>query len=513
MRDGREPEASGQPDATAAATPGPGSPTLGLGLESPAVESAPALSPVAETEAAPSAPADSGPVEMGAPESEAVLHRPPAESGVADTGAAGNGVAGNGVAVDGAEALSAAIGAAPEAEDKGRRAKRGLRRFIPAPVLHIGQVLIIALIIEYLVLPQIAGTRDALKTLTHVDPLWLLLGVGLECLSIAAYAQLTRSVLPSETDPGFFRVLRIQLTTLAISHCVPGGSVAGSTLGYRLLTGSGVRRADVGFALATEGLGSAVILNVIFWIALVVSIPVWGISPLYLTAALIGAVLIGGFIGLVVLFSRAEQLADGVIRRISRRLPLVDEDAVHELFVRLGVRLKTLGHERSILARAVLWASANWLLDAASLYVFVGAFGHWVNPDGLLVSYGLAYVLAAIPLTPGGLGVVEATLTLTLVGFNTTRAIATFGVVAYRLINFWLPIPVGGLAYLSLQVDSGVAPYGGRVGWLKIQLEGLRGIWRRAAQGRSAEDIETDGQAAAVTVTGGGPAAAPARQG
>jgi hypothetical protein len=347
-----------------------------------------------------------------------------------------------------------------------------------------------ALIVEYLILPQIAGTRDALKTLTKVDPAWLLLGVVLECASIAAYSQLTRAVLPTETDPGFSRVLRIQLTTTAVSHCVPGGSVAGSSLGYRLLTSAGVRRADVGFALATVGLGSAVVLNVVFWLALVASIPEWGISPLYLTAAIVGAILIGAFIGLVVLFSRGEQLADGIIRKVTRRLPRVDEDAVHELFVRLGVRLKTLAHQRKILALAVVWAAANWLLDAASLYVFVGAFGHWVNPDGLLVSYGLAYVLAAIPLTPGGLGVVEATLTLALVGFDTTRAIATLGVVAYRLVNFWLPIPIGGMAYLSLQVDEGVAPYGGRVAWIKAQVWGLRTLWRRGTGGepRPAED-------------------------
>jgi hypothetical protein len=67
------------------------------------------------------------------------------------------------------------------------------------------------------------------------------------------------------------------------------------------------------------------------------------------------------------------------------------------------------------------------------------------------VSYGLANVLAAIPLTPGGLGVVEAVLTSTLVGFGTTRGVAILGVISWRLVNFWLPIPVGGVAYLSLR--------------------------------------------------------------
>jgi uncharacterized protein (TIRG00374 family) len=92
------------------------------------------------------------------------------------------------------------------------------------------------------------------------------------------------------------------------------------------------------------------------------------------------------------------------------------------------------------------------LLDAASLWVFVAAYGQLTVVDGLLVAYGLAYVLAAIPITPGGLGVVEATLTSSLVGFGAARGVAILGVLSYRLVNFWLPIPLGGASYISLQV-------------------------------------------------------------
>src|ERR1700727_282554 len=114
-----------------------------------------------------------------------------------------------------------------------------------------------------------------------------------------------------------------------------------------------------------------------------------------------------------------------------------------------------MGGQRNMVRRAAGWGAANWLREAASLYVFVGAFGPWVTPDGLLVASGLANVVSAIPLTPGGLGVIEATLTSALVGFDTTRAVAILGVLAYRFVNFWLPIPVGGLTYLSLQVAPG----------------------------------------------------------
>ena len=79
------------------------------------------------------------------------------------------------------------------------------------------------------------------------------------------------------------------MSTKALANIVPGGSAAGSALGYRLLTLSGVAGPDAGFALATAGLGSAVVLNLIFWIALLVSIPLRGVNPLYVTAAIAGA--------------------------------------------------------------------------------------------------------------------------------------------------------------------------------------------------------------------------------
>ncbi len=341
----------------------------------------------------------------------------------------------------------------PLSEQAGALRRRGLRRFLPAPVVHVGRLLVLALVVEYLVVPQIAGTRDAFHTLLDVDPVLLLAGVALEAASLLAYTMTTRSVLPAGSDPGFFRLLRIQLATLSVSHCVPGGSAAGPGLGYRLLSAAGVDRTDAGFALATQALGSALVLNVVFWVALVVSIPVWGVSPLYLGAAAVGVVLVGLFVGLVLAFTRGAERAGLVIYRVADRLPLVDPEVVRNHFFALGVRMTELGRDRRSLARATAWAVANWLLDAASLEVFVGAFGHWVNPDGLLVSYGLANVLAALPVSPAGLGVVEATLTTAMVGFHTTRAIALFGVISYRLVNFWAPIPVGGAAYFSLQVD------------------------------------------------------------
>jgi uncharacterized protein (TIRG00374 family) len=273
--------------------------------------------------------------------------------------------------------------------------------------------------------------------------------------ALLAYAKLTQAVVPVDARPGFFTLLRIDLSTLAVSHILPGGAAAGTGLGFRLMTACGIPGPDAGFALATQGIGSAVVLNVLLWLGLVVSIPLRGFNPLYGTAAIVGVVLIGGFSLAVLLLMRGEEKAADLLCRIATKLPLLDGPKVSDIVHRLAERLRDLLQNKPVVRRAIFWATANWLLDAASLWVLVWAFGFRVGIDGLIVAYGLANVLAAVPITPGGLGVVEAVLTSTLVGFGAPRGVAILGVITYRLLNFWLPIPLGGLASVSLKIHPG----------------------------------------------------------
>jgi hypothetical protein len=335
------------------------------------------------------------------------------------------------------------------------RTRSRWHRWLPRPVRRATKVLIFAFVVQFLVLPQISGTRKALKLLGHVHVPYLVAGVILEMGAIVSYALLTRTVLPRDGSPSVLTLLRVQLATLGFSHVAPGGTAAGSPLGYRLLTHAGVDGPEAGFAIATQGAGSAVVLNVLLWLALVVSIPLNGFNPIYLTAAVVGVIAIGGFAVLVVSLTRGEERSARVLTAVASHIPLIDPETVDNLVHRVADRLRELGMDRQLLLRAAGWAAANWLLDAASLWVFVAAFGYRVSVVGLLVAFGLANVLAAIPITPGGLGVVEAVLTSTLVGFGTPSAVAILGVAAYRLLNFWLPIPLGALSYLTLKVDPG----------------------------------------------------------
>jgi uncharacterized membrane protein YbhN (UPF0104 family) len=73
----------------------------------------------------------------------------------------------------------------------------------------------------------------------------------------------------------------------------------------------------------------------------------------------------------------------------------------------------------------------------------------------LAVAYVAANIASAIPLTPGGLGVIEVTLVAITAGFGAPRATAVLAVLGYRIVNFWLPLLPGAVAYLRLRLRQG----------------------------------------------------------
>ena len=112
----------------------------------------------------------------------------------------------------------------------------------------------------------------------------------------------------------------------------------------------------------------------------------------------------------------------------------------------------TASFANGVALRVIVWAAANWVFDIAALWCSCAPFGGSVAIDGLVVSFGIANVLSSVPITPGGLGVVEGIYIPTLVGFGLGRSTATVGVLTYRVAQYWIPIVIGAFAYLSLRV-------------------------------------------------------------
>src|SRR5580693_3412023 len=333
------------------------------------------------------------------------------------------------------------------------------RSWLPLVVKPLRRGIVIfalVLIIEYLVVPELIGASKDLHLLGQVNPAWLAAGAILEGLSLFCYGLLTQAVLPPGAhNPGLSRLFRIDLSAAAVAHVLPAGTLGSAGIGYRLFTAEGIKGNDAGVMMATKGLGSTVVLNVLLWLSLVVSIPLAGFHPIYVTVAIIGALVLLAIGALALGITRGARRASRILRAVGDKIPGLTGERLERAVLETAASLSALARDRRVLVWSLTWASLNWLLDAASLWCFVAAFGRLVNPVELFAAYGIANVAGALPVTPAGLGVVDSVAPLLLVSFGITRSVATLGVLAWRLVNFWLPIPAGAIAYVSLKVPRG----------------------------------------------------------
>jgi uncharacterized protein (TIRG00374 family) len=97
--------------------------------------------------------------------------------------------------------------------------------------------------------------------------------------------------------------------------------------------------------------------------------------------------------------------------------------------------------------RAVLASVGKSLFDYLALIATLYAVHARPDPSLVLLAYVAGSLLGMVPLTPGGLGFVEAGLTGTLVLAGVGAGAAATATLAYRLASFWLPLPAGGVAY------------------------------------------------------------------
>jgi hypothetical protein len=314
---------------------------------------------------------------------------------------------------------------------------------------------------------MIPDFQDAWSEVQKVQPVLLVVGLILEVIALFCYAPLMKAALGDAGLPlSHGRLFRIQMSTRALSSIVPGGSAASSALGYRLMTLSGVAGPDAGFALATVGLGSAVVLNLILWCGLLVSIPIRGVNALYGTAALGGVLIMGLAAALVFGLMEGQGRSERIIRAIARRFRM-DENKAATVLHRVAERLEQLVSDRQLLGRVAFWAALNWLFDAGALWIFLRAFNISMEADALIIAFGIANVLAAIPITPGGLGYVDGSYVAMLTGFGAATRRATLGVASYRFAQFFFPILLGGILYLSLRVGPWSIERSERLGRLR----------------------------------------------
>ncbi len=107
--------------------------------------------------------------------------------------------------------------------------------------------------------------------------------------------------------------------------------------------------------------------------------------------------------------------------------------------------------------RIVAWGTVNWLLDCACFAMMFLAIHAPIPWGGLLLAYGAGQLAATLPITPGGFGVVEGSITVALVAFGGAEASTAYAVLLYRFISFWFILVLGWalIGEMALEVRRG----------------------------------------------------------
>lgn len=335
-----------------------------------------------------------------------------------------------------------------------RSSRRAVLRFA------LGIALAVAVFVE--ILPRIASYGSVAHRLGAISAPWIAaLAVG-SLLDIVTTALPWMAVLPQLSFPG---ALAFTQASTALTTLLPGGAPLGMALSFGFLRRLRVDRASAAFAVAVTGIWSQVMILVY---PLVGAILVFATGNLSTSTAVIAAVSAAGgavIVGLTLAALRSE----GAARWLG------------DLAARIGARVAGLFHRTGPgwSGEALVRLRAEWLvvlrrrwpqLTAATLgnqltayLVFelslraVGISAASLPPSEAFLAWAIGRVLSSLPLTPGGIGVVELGMIGTLVGFGASHSHVVAAVLLYRGVIV-IPTLVIGLVALPFIRRFAAAP-------------------------------------------------------
>jgi uncharacterized protein (TIRG00374 family) len=309
-------------------------------------------------------------------------------------------------------------------------------------------------------LPRLGGLRHDAAGLRHARPAFVAAAIVAQAVSLACYALLYRRVLASLGARLRFRLAaEVTLSTFLISHVTPFGSATGTLLNVSTLEAEGIAASTTGEAIGLASLVSTVALIALFGTGLVATAG-RHVSATYLRIAGIALVLVVLVLAIAFGVGAHPGIAERAVRRAAgwaRHLrPSIDPEKAAQTSKRLVVLARSALTGRAFL-ESYGFASADLLFDLLSLDLMFLAFRYQPGFGPLAVAYGAANIASAIPITPGGLGVIEVTLVAITAGFGAPRATAVIAVLGYRVVNYWLPLLPGAVAYLRLRLSLNAA--------------------------------------------------------
>lgn len=312
---------------------------------------------------------------------------------------------------------------------------------------------VVGLGLAALAIEQLTGHKSELSeasvALQHLRWGWVVLGVVAEAGSFLAFAQLQRRLLRAGgTDVALRSMAAITLAANSIANSLPAGSVIAPVYSFRQFRRRGADKAVAGWSVAATFVVASVTLTVVAAVGAVVA-GAEGAS-LDLVGVIVFILVLALAMGTIFMQKRALAWTASAIIHMCQRLtgrPRGEHAEVLDRFIRRLTVVRLTPRQVAGLLRLGL---ANWTLDCSCLAMSFLAVGAAVPWKGLLLAYGAGQLAANLPITPGGLGVVEGSLTIALVAYGGGAASTVVAVLLYRVVSFWLALPTGWGAWAWL---------------------------------------------------------------
>jgi uncharacterized protein (TIRG00374 family) len=310
-----------------------------------------------------------------------------------------------------------------------------------------GAAVVVAGLAIYLVFPAITEVLASWPRLSTLHPWWFTLAVAAQIAHFTCTFALQRMALRTKA---WFPVITSQLAGNAITLIMPGGAAVGAAVQFRMLAVSGQDMGSTVGGLAAYsllGVGGLLALPVFALPVVLLGTPV---ERGLVNAAVLGAI---GFVAFAA-FGAVMLAYDAPLRWAGRIAQRVRNWVLRKRPPLTGLDQTLLSQRNEIRAvlgkqwwEALLLSAGRLAFDYLCLLAALRATGSHPRPSLILIAYAVAGIIAMIPVTPGGLGLVEASLTGLLVLAQVDSSQAVLATLTYRLASYWLPLFAGPIAY------------------------------------------------------------------
>ena len=302
-----------------------------------------------------------------------------------------------------------------------------------------------------------------LPRIVDYDQVWATIRAmtWLELATLAALAvwnQATYVLVEMSGRPGLGsrQAAKITQTSTAVANTLPGGVALGAGLQSAMYVSYGFIPSDIAISLTLTGTWNTFAKLGMPILALGLLVIGGEANAGLVAASLIGLAILVGAIMAFAIVLRSEKGAAVVGRRLGAlvslmgrfrgRAPRQDWSVAAVDFRRRIIELLRKQWAQLTLATAISHVTLYLVLLLALRHV--GVSNDSVSWQQAFASFAFVRLLSAVPITPGGLGVVELGLTATLVAAGGQEALVVAAILIYRLLTFVLPIPVGAISYV-----------------------------------------------------------------